>query len=171
MDKTLLIYKSKTGFTERYARWIAEELGCDLLPYGERNRADFTAYGTVIYGGYFHAGLISGLKWFKGKYPLLAGKRIVVFAVGAMPQDGPDVDKCLRQNFTGEEWEKTKVFYLQGGLRYDKMGKLDKFMMSAFAGHLKKTEGEYSEIYKMVTRSYDISGREWIKPLVEYCRK
>ena len=28
--KILLIYKSKTGFTEKYARWISEEINCDV---------------------------------------------------------------------------------------------------------------------------------------------
>lgn len=28
--RILLIYKSKTGFTEKYANWITEELKCDI---------------------------------------------------------------------------------------------------------------------------------------------
>lgn len=31
--KILVIYLSKTGFTERYARWIGQALPCDLVPY------------------------------------------------------------------------------------------------------------------------------------------
>ncbi|GEA31640.1 flavodoxin [Clostridium beijerinckii] len=27
--KTVVIYKSKTGFTKKYAKWIAEELSAD----------------------------------------------------------------------------------------------------------------------------------------------
>ena len=29
--KIIVIYKSKTGFTKRYAEWIAEELKCDIV--------------------------------------------------------------------------------------------------------------------------------------------
>ena len=27
--KKIVVYESGTGFTERYAKWIAEELACD----------------------------------------------------------------------------------------------------------------------------------------------
>lgn len=29
--KTIVIYNSQTGFTKRYAQWIAEETGADCL--------------------------------------------------------------------------------------------------------------------------------------------
>ncbi len=28
--KTIVVYKSKYGYTKRYAEWIAEELSCDI---------------------------------------------------------------------------------------------------------------------------------------------
>lgn len=28
--KTIIIYKSKSGYTKKYALWIAEELICDI---------------------------------------------------------------------------------------------------------------------------------------------
>lgn len=31
MSKTVVIYKSKTGFAKKYAQWISEELHCDLM--------------------------------------------------------------------------------------------------------------------------------------------
>lgn len=65
MSKTAVIYKSKTGFTRKYAQWIAEETGCDLFPYEQREKVDFSRYDTILYGGGFYAGTIGGLKWFK----------------------------------------------------------------------------------------------------------
>lgn len=35
---TLIIYKSKTGFTKRYATWIAEELHADLIPFEKKTK-------------------------------------------------------------------------------------------------------------------------------------
>lgn len=29
--KILLIYKSKTGFTEKYAKWISDEIDCEVV--------------------------------------------------------------------------------------------------------------------------------------------
>lgn len=70
-NKSLIIYKSKTGFTERFAEWICEELSCDMISY--------------------------------------------------------------KENFTDEEWAKIKVFYMQSGLCYEKMGIGDKLMMAIFS--------------------------------------
>lgn len=67
MNKILIIYYTKTGFTERYAQWVREETNCELLPYSRRDTADFTAYDTIVYGGGVHAGAINGIKWFRKK--------------------------------------------------------------------------------------------------------
>ena len=50
----------------------------------------------------------------------LSGKRLAVFATGAMPPDLPEPEKALKQNFSEEEWQKLKVFYLPSGLNYKK---------------------------------------------------
>ena len=47
MNKILIIYYTKTGFTEKYAQWVREETNCELLPYSRRDTADFTAYDTI----------------------------------------------------------------------------------------------------------------------------
>jgi len=33
--KTIVIYNSQTGFTERYAKWIAEETSADCVSFAE----------------------------------------------------------------------------------------------------------------------------------------
>lgn len=167
--KALVIYKSKTGFTERFAKWICDELSCDMISYEKRETICFDPYDTIIFGGGFYAGMISGLKWFKKKLPELSGKTIIVFATGATPPEAPDIQKALKQNFTDDEWAKIKVFYMQGGLCYEKMGAGDKIMMAMFRKMLKKTQGE-SEAYKMVQHSYDHASKDTILPLVEYCK-
>lgn len=166
-NRTLVIYKSKTGFTERYAQWICDELGGDKVAYKERKTICFDNYDTVIFGSSFHAGMISGVKWFKGKMKELERKTTIVFATGATPSNAPDIQKALRQNFSEEEWNKIKVYYMQSGLCYEKMGLGAKLMMAVFRKMLKKTEGE-SEAYKMVQHSYDHASKEFILPLVEY---
>ena len=36
--KTIVIYNSQTGFTKRYAEWIAEEAGADCLALSDAKR-------------------------------------------------------------------------------------------------------------------------------------
>lgn len=172
MKKGIVIYNSKTGFTERYAKWICEELGYQMVPYKERDKADLSQYEIVIYGGWSHAGSIKGFKWLKEKLPALAGKRIMVYATGATPPDSPEVKKSLEMNLkdlTAAQREKIKMFYFHGGLSYEKMGTMDRMLMKMFRKMLKKTQGE-SEAYNMVSHSFDCSSKEQIKPLLEYAR-
>ncbi len=177
-NNILIIYYSKTGFTRKYAEWIREGLpkniDCDLVPYEERKSIQFKKYDTILFGGGFHAGQINGLKWFKaqmGKQARNAEKkdrRVGVFATGAMPADAPDVEKAMRQNFTEKEWADIKTFYLQGGLCYEKMGAGDKLMMAVFRTILKKTNAD-SQMQQAVSHSYDLTSKEAVTPLVEWC--
>ena len=56
--KILVSYKSKTGFTKRYAEWISEELEADLTDV--KDIKDVSEYDLVIYGGWILGGLING---------------------------------------------------------------------------------------------------------------
>jgi menaquinone-dependent protoporphyrinogen IX oxidase len=53
--KTIVLYESKTGFTRKYAEWIAEELDAELFPLQEARRsidaAKLQDYDAVIFGG------------------------------------------------------------------------------------------------------------------------
>ena len=82
----LVTYRSVTGFTQQYAQWIAEALGGACRPLADLTKDDMAAYGTVIFGGRFHAGSVDGLK--KQAKALAAAcqvPRFLVFATGATP--------------------------------------------------------------------------------------
>lgn len=171
---TIIIYRSKTGFTERYAKWIAEALSADLLPYERRESADFSRYDTVVYGGGFHAGTINGLAWLKKQLPTLRGKKIAVFCTGATPAESPMAAQALSRNFTPEEQKVIRAFYLQSGLNYEKMGAADKLLMSLFRKMMsgkKEKNGEEAAMGDAIQQSYDVCSRDKIQPLVEYLQK
>ena len=44
MNKILIIYYTKTGFTEKYAQWVREETNCELLPLQPQRYGGF--YGV-----------------------------------------------------------------------------------------------------------------------------
>ena len=87
----LVVYQSKTGFTQKYAEWICEALECTCIPANQLNERDIPKFDLVIFGGGIHAGMISGLKKFKRKFKMNHGKRLVVFATGATPSDATEV--------------------------------------------------------------------------------
>lgn len=165
--KTAILYVSKTGFTQRYAEWIAQRLGANALPFSQRRACKFADSAIILFGSSLHAGRIRKVKWLKRRLPGWQGKRIVLFVTGAMP-DGPDAQSTLRQNFTGGQWEKIKVFYLPGGLCYERMVRLDRMMMAGFRRFLQKAEPD-SEAARMVAHSYDLSDQGAIDGLARYC--
>ena len=59
--KGIIIYKSRTGFTKRYAQWISEELKYDIESYQDIRKDSIDQYDLVIYGGNLYAGKIDGL--------------------------------------------------------------------------------------------------------------
>ena len=76
LKKILVLYKSKTGFSERYARWIAEDLQCDLANLAEFKKDSLLQYGLIIYGAGVYAGQINGI---------LPGKRVAAVTAAHTP--------------------------------------------------------------------------------------
>ena len=64
--KTIVIYNSQTGFTKRYAEWIAQESGADCFELSTAKKKNLDEYDAIIYGGWACAGSISKIGWFKG---------------------------------------------------------------------------------------------------------
>lgn len=168
--KTIVIYNSQTGFTKRYAGWIAKETGADCLELSAAKKRDLSAYKAIIFGGWACAGGISKLNWFKSNIGRWTDKKLIVFCVGASPIDSPEVEPCLRQNFTESEFKKVSVFYCPGGLCYENMSMTSKLMMKMFVKTLKAKKNktkEDREMINIISASYDISDQKYIEPILE----
>ena len=104
--KTLVIYTSQTGFTKRYAEWISEELNADiynLKDVKKKTNDFFEAYEAIIYAGWCMAGMVVKVKWFFERAAYWKNKKLSIVAVGASPNDNPEVDEFLNNLFTDEQ--------------------------------------------------------------------
>ncbi|MDD6038761.1 MAG: flavodoxin domain-containing protein [bacterium] len=167
--KTAVIYTSQTGFTKRYAEWIAEQSGADCFEIAEAKKQNFDEYDAIIYGGWACAGGISKLHWFKSNMNHWQGKKLIVFCVGGSPIENPQVEQALKNNFSEEEQKQVSTFYCPGGFNYEKMSTGSKLMMKMFLKTLraKKNKTEEEEIMiKMIASSYDISDKKYIEPIL-----
>lgn len=168
--KTIVIYHSQTGFTARYARWIAEAAGADCLELSAAKHKDFTAYEAIIFGSWACAGGISKLSWFKRNLGQWGGKKLIVFCVGGGPADSPEIEPMLQKNLQGMGQNGVRAFYCPGGFNYDKMSFGSKLMMKMFIKTLtaKKDQTEADrEMIKMISGSYDISDKKYMEPILE----
>lgn len=167
--KTIIIYNSQTGFTKRYAQWIAEATGADCLELSVAKKKDLTAYEAIIFGGWACAGSISKINWLKRNIDKWADKKLIAFCVGASPTGNPEIEQSLKQSFAEPELQRVSVFYCPGGLNYEAMSAPLKLMMKMFVKTLKakkdKTEAEQEQV-KIMSASYDISGKKYIEPIL-----
>ena len=168
--KAIIVYHSKTGFTKRYADWIAEELRCDVKPYKDFIKDTVDANTVVIFGSRVHAGRIQHLNNVKSRI----GGNLIVFATGATPASAENVvNKIWADNFTETELNSIPHFYMPGGLDYTKMGFSDRAIMKTVAKIMKGKKGKTEEeigFGQAIQDSYDISSRETIEPLVNFVR-
>lgn len=168
--RTIVIYNSQTGFTKRYAEWIAEAAGADCLPLSEAKKKNLAEYEAIVFGGWACAGGISKLAWFKSNMDKWTDKRLVVFCVGGSPIENPEIMPALKQNFKESELKRVNIFYCPGGFCYEKMSASSKLMMKMFVKALRakknKTEAE-QEMVKMISTSYDISDKKYVEPILE----
>ena len=112
--KILVTYKSKTGFTIKYAKWIAEELNCETKDIKNVSSKDIAKYDLVIHGGWIFGGVISGYKKIKSFAP----KQLIVFGVGFTPKAKVDLKKMAEDNKLGD----APLYYFEGGTNPPKMG-------------------------------------------------
>lgn len=168
MNDTIIIYSSKTGFSQRYAQWLAEDLACQALPFRDRKNADLKKYDTIILLGGLYAGKMSGLGWLKKQLPSLKGKHLAAIAVGCAPMENPGLPESMAQLF-GDTPE-IKGFYCQGGLDYQRMGAVDRAMMAALRAFLKK-KGDQQEMLEGISHSFDGSNRAYLAPAAAWARQ
>ena len=172
--KTLVIYTSQTGFTKKYAEWLAERMCADLLDLKEARKKDegfFDPYDAIVYGGWTMAGSVVKSKWFLDKARAWKNKRLAIFCVGGSPVDNPDIEVTLKKLLTDEQRKYIKAFYCQGGFAYEKMNTPSKLAMKMFVGSLKRKKNATEEektMVRMISSSYDISDIKYIEPIVDY---
>lgn len=173
--KILMTYKSKTGFTKRYAEMISREVGSSLVDFKEVTDKMMSGFDVVVFGGGLHAGMINGLKKAKKMFEKSSAKIFVVFATGGTPNEEKEViDGIWKNNLSSEELVSVPHFYMQSGICYEKMSFPDKTLMKMAAAMLskKKDKDSFEEGFEQALKgSYDISSEEYTEPLIKYLRE
>ena len=171
--KTVVIYNSQTGFTKRYAEWIAEAAGADCLSLSETKGKNLAAYEAIVFGSWACAGSISKLGWFKKNIDTWAGKKLIVFCTGASPIESPAIETALKHVNSEPKMGQVKVYYCPGGLNYDKMSASSRFAMKMLLKALnakKNKTQEDEEMIKMISSSYDIADKKYTEPILTCLR-
>lgn len=175
--KALVVYWSKTGFTEKYAKWIAEELNADLIS-GEKVEKDMLdEYDMYVFGGSLHAVGIGGAQFIKKNIDIIKNKKTAVFAAGASPGRREIIEEVKAKNFRREELNAFRFFYLRGGFDFNKLSFKDKMLMRMMKWKLnkkKKSSKKLTEDEEGMLDAFenpvDFTDRKNIQELIEYLK-
>ena len=177
-QRTIVLYTSKYGAAETYARWIAEALGCQAVSLDKFSKKELQGYDTVIYGGGVQAGGVRGLeqftKWIKGDLKLrqmakrgtiseaeAAGsgafdRQYYIFAVG-ISLDSEENRLQLRDiNFDKNWLRELPCFFLPGAFDPAKLAGVDKAIIKvATKMFLDKSEAQAAAEDMQVLRYFE----------------
>lgn len=173
--KTVVVYKSISGFTKKYAEWIADDLETECVDISDLRGRALPEDTVVVFGGSLHAIGINGYAKLR-RY--LAGRKIrelVVFAVGASPAKPGVEEEIKRANFTTAGEKAIRLYYLRGGFDFYRLDPLNKVLMTLFRLKIKaKREEDRNPDERGMLASYDApldaAKRENIREIVEYAR-
>ncbi len=168
MAKTVVIYKSKYGSTQKYARWLSDALKADLFTAKDFDQKKLSEYDTVIFGGGLYASSINGISLITKNIKNLKGKKIIVFAVGSGANDEQVRETVIKRNF--DSYRNEINFYIyRGGFNFKKLNLSDKLMMLGFKQFIKKQKENQTiqELLDAYERPADWSRREYINPLLK----
>jgi menaquinone-dependent protoporphyrinogen IX oxidase len=171
--RTLVIYRSISGFTRKYAEWIAQELNADIYDVRDFDAAMFSNYELVVFGGSLHAIGINGIKTIKKNFPHLKNKKIIIFAVGASSPRKHELEEIKSKNFTVEQRQNIAFYYLRGGFNYNKLDHLNKVVMTLFKIRIKLKKKRTTDEIGMLaaySRPIDCTKKENITKIVEYAK-
>ena len=162
--KKVVVYQSGTGFTAKYAGWIAERLGCEAKEYKSVNANELTGYDMVIYGGWIMGGMVVGFDKIKG----LNLKNVVVFGVGMTIPSDEIAEKISAQN----QIPRDRFFYYEGGYDPKKLGVVKKMMVNMVKKSVEKKENKTADdLHTLETfKGADRTNKEAIRELVAYCQ-
>ena len=110
MGKGLIIYQSKYGATKKYAPWLADAAGFDLVETPKAESRILRDYDRIVLCGGIYASGIAGLAFLRKNRQALEGKKTAVFCVGASPYDEKALKEVKEHNLK-DDLKEIPLFY------------------------------------------------------------
>lgn len=178
MKRTLVIYKSKYGATQKYAKMISEALGCDRIMVDQMKLFSlFGEYENIILCLPIYNGLLAGMTTVKARYYRISEKNITLLMVGLtdLASEG-EIDRAVVASLTEGMRHKFRIFYAKGRVSYKSLMPFDKMGWNKWIKYLKtkpKEQLNETEI-QMLAHSrdrIDFIDEEAIQSLLESIRE
>lgn len=153
-----VVYESNTGFTERYARLLAEKLGKPAYSAGEA-AARLEKGADIIYLGWVMANQVCGLKKAARRWNIKAAG-----AVGLYPLSETNTNILLAKNKPD-----CPLFYLRGGLDHSKLKGIKKKLILMIRDNLvRDNDPANAELIGVLTDGGDFVAEENLTALLAF---
>jgi menaquinone-dependent protoporphyrinogen IX oxidase len=154
--KTLIVYKSRYGSTQKYAEWLKEDLkDSELIESEGFESKDLNQYDWIVFGSSIYTGKFDILPLMIKSLDKIKSKKLYLFVVGSEPPES----EASKINY--EQLPKEIKESLSGFLKVS--GKID----------LKKMSFIHKIMLKMVGKAIDEDkmDRNTLKPIIEMISK
>lgn len=173
------MYYSENGTTKKYAEWIAEELKGDLYEIKNTKSDMLSGYDVLILASPLLGGAIKGLSIFSSNYSSLKDKKLVFCACGIEDMSNEMITNRIRgyveKAVPNEFYQQLKIFFLRGGFNHYKLSLKYRVLFWIAKKKIDRTPAEkLTADDRLVMETYgknvDLTNKENIKPIVEYCK-
>ena len=157
----IIVYQSRSGATETYARWLSEELGFESVPVGKVRGLD--RYDPIVLGSCVRMYRPAMARWILRRWPMLKTKNVVLFTVaGAAKEDG------LRREWVSKALgaaiaDALPHVPLNGRMDFSRLPAFDRALMKMAIRMTAKSDPRQAE---EMAKEYDNVRREDLAPLV-----
>ena len=152
-----IVYKSNTGYTKQYAEMLSKSLKVPIYNL-EEAKLKLKKHDEIVFLGWVCATKIQGLSKIKNYDVKCIG------AVGVYPTEKNHIESLRKTNKVNAE-----LFYLRGGLNYNKITGLKKKVLQ-FVGNMMEKENkvENQEIIKIFKEGANYVSYENLEPMLKY---
>lgn len=159
-----IVYNSATGFTKEYAEMLSKKINVPCYTLKEAKK-ELNKQDEIVYLGWICAGIIKGLNKARNKYKVKC-----YGAVGAFPKDANYIETLTKSNGL----EKDKLFYLRGGINFQKLKGYKKLIIKIVGNVLEKNnkgkEGS-EELIRIFNEGASFVDSENLDEMINYIKK
>ncbi len=167
MGRIQLVYHSESGFTERCAEWLAEDLDVNCVRFDKSMSVEAREPGDVlVIGAPVHGGKMARSRDIERLVGRAGRARAVCFATGAAePADGL-AERLARASFRNPE--RIAMRYLPGGFDEERLGQGSRALIKALRlmlAHRRDLTAEQQLLLERTAARADFTSRELVREL------
>ena len=170
--KTLVLYTSNTGSTQRYAENLASALNADCFPLKKFKWKKIDEYGLIIYGGWVQGGKIKGVSDFLAHYDDLETKNVIIFSSGMVVPSKEGRAVIIDSNIL--DVYHVRYYQLRGSFDLRKLNFLQRAMIKMYFQQIENDPNAnvgYKNLLEFLDEPLDCYDREGVDKILAISRK